>query len=128
MDLPRRAVLGMIAAIPVVGTDLTAVDSSSGAGYGEAIYGEGGYGGMPANCFIATAACGTESHEDVITLRHFRDDVLLQNRLGRLTVKTYYALSPPFAHWISRSPRRQATVRRMIVKPASRLTAAVTHD
>ena len=83
---------------------------------------------MAADCFIATAACGTDGHADVITLRRFRDDVLLQNRPGRLAVKTYYALSPPIARWISRSPRRRAAVRRLLVSPASRLTAAISDD
>lgn len=130
MDWPRRGLLSSLtglvglAGVSEAKTD-TATTTNGPRGYGVGAYGEGGYGGMPANCFIATAACGTDAHDDVVSLRGFRDDVLLQNRPGRLAVITYYALSPPIARWISRSPHRRAAVRRLIVSPASRLTTTV---
>jgi len=123
MDLSRRALMNAVSA--VVSPTPTSEAEDEPTGYGMGAYGEGGYGGMTADCFIATAACGTESHDDVVALRRFRDDVLLQTRAGHLAVKTYYALSPPIARWISRSHRRRAAVRRTIVSPASRLAAAV---
>lgn len=123
MELSRRALINIVSA--VVSSTPSTNDENETSGYGMGAYGEAGYGGMPADCFIATAACGTESHADVIALRSFRDDVLLQSRCSRFAVKTYYSLSPPIARWISRSQRRRATVRRTIVSPASRLAAAV---
>jgi len=126
MELSRRVLMNAVTSVVSPTPSSETEDQPSGFGMGA--YGEGGYGGMPADCFIATAACGTDDHDDVVALRGFRDDVLLQNRPGRLAVKTYYALSPPIARWISRSHRRRAAVRRLIVAPASRLTDAVTHD
>lgn len=132
MNWSRRGLLAAISSLVGVtgtATNETETDSTGGpSGFGMGAYGEAGYGGMTAECFIATAACGTDGHADVVALRRFRDEVLLQSRPGRLGVKTYYALSPPIARWISRSRPRQAAVRRLIVAPASRLTTAVTHD
>jgi hypothetical protein len=53
------------------------------------------------DCFIATAAYGTQMHEDVQLLRDFRDDYLLSNPPGRAFVAFYYEHSPPIAAYIS---------------------------
>lgn len=45
-------------------------------------------------CYIATMAYGDYDHPQVITLRKFRDDVLLKSMIGRLFVKLYYFISP----------------------------------
>ena len=73
-----------------------------------------------SGCFIATAACGVNSPE-VMTLRHFRDDVLLNSALGRLFVRTYYRLSPPIASLIAGSPKARCVVRNVLVRPWARL-------
>jgi hypothetical protein len=52
-------------------------------------------------CFIATAAYGSYWESHVMTLRHFRDNVLLTNGVGRYLVKQYYANSPPLADFIA---------------------------
>jgi DNA-directed RNA polymerase subunit RPC12/RpoP len=51
------------------------------------------------DCFIATATFGDPNHPDVLVLRRFRDDCLSQNWFGKLFVRLYYFLSPPFA-WV----------------------------
>ena len=52
-------------------------------------------------CFIATAAFGSKNQTDVVLLRHFRDQFLLTNPIGRLFVQTYYHYSPPIAQFIA---------------------------
>ena len=44
-------------------------------------------------CFIATAACGDHLAPDVMALSAFRDEVLLQRRMGRAFVRCYSLLS-----------------------------------
>jgi hypothetical protein len=68
-------------------------------------------GGGGGGCFIATAAFGSYIHKDVITLRNFRDSVLLKSTPGRSFVESYYRISPPIAGYISTRPHLRATVR-----------------
>jgi hypothetical protein len=58
-------------------------------------------GGGKSGCFIATAAYGSYLDPHVKVLRNFRDDVLLQSRLGTAFVKFYYKHSPPIADYIA---------------------------
>lgn len=76
-------------------------------------------------CFIATAACGTPDHDQVETLRAFRDSTLKGNTIGELFVRLYYATSPPIADWIARSSRRRSIVRSAVVRPAARLASVL---
>lgn len=62
------------------------------------IVGTGGGGG----CFIATAAYGSYMEPHVMTLRSFRDDYLLSNKLGRLFADGYYKYAPPVADFIAK--------------------------
>lgn len=52
-------------------------------------------------CFIATAAYGSYWEPHVITLRQFRDNYLLTNKLGNQLVNTYYKYSPQIANYIA---------------------------
>ena len=51
-------------------------------------------------CFIATAVYGDYEAPEVVELRKFRDNVLEKNAFGRLFIKLYYKISPPFATWL----------------------------
>ena len=71
--------------------------------------GDGGGGG----CFIASAAYGSRMAKEVDLLRNFRDNVLLNNTLGRRFVRSYYNVSPPLANYIGNHE---------ILRTATRLT------
>jgi len=77
------------------------------------------YEPMPVGdgCFIATAAYGTSTAEEIDTLRAFRDEVLLQNILGSHFVNLYYEVSPPLADFISEHEGLRTLVRELLVDP-----------
>jgi len=75
-------------------------------------------------CFIATAAYGTETAEELDTLRAFRDEVLLQNSLGSQLVALYYEVSPPVADCISEHEGLRTLVRELLVDPVAWLVEA----
>ena len=62
-------------------------------------------------CFIATAAYGTPTADQVRTLLRFRDAYLLTNRAGSAFVRAYYRLSPPVARFIEGRPLAKKMVR-----------------
>lgn len=62
-------------------------------------------------CFVATAAYGSLDEGHVVTLRRFRDDVLMTNAGGRALVDLYYASSPPMADAIRERPWARAAAR-----------------
>lgn len=72
-------------------------------------------------CFIATAACGSAGHADVLRLRAFRDRFLARSWVGRALVALYERLSPPLADWIRPRESARRRVRRWLVGPAARL-------
>lgn len=48
----------------------------------------------PSGCYIATFVYGDYNAEQVLFLRDYRDNVLLQNALGKIFVDFYYTISP----------------------------------
>jgi len=68
-------------------------------------------------CFIATAAYGTDTAEEIDILREFRDGVLLPNSLGAEFVSFYYKTSPPIADFISQNEALRTVVRVGFVDP-----------
>jgi hypothetical protein len=71
----------------------------------------------PFPCFIATAAYGTPSAEQIDVLREFRDVVLLESTVGSKFVAMYYQLSPPVADFILGSSFLRTLVREFLVDP-----------
>ena len=67
------------------------------------------------NCFIATAAFGTETAGKIDTLRSFRDRCLLTNGPGRSFVKFYYEKSPPMAEIVRSRAWLRAAVRILLL-------------
>jgi pectin methylesterase-like acyl-CoA thioesterase len=68
-------------------------------------------------CFIATAAYGTDTAKEIDILREFRDTVLLPNSLGVRFVSLYYKTSPPIAKLISHHEVLRTAVRVGFVDP-----------
>jgi len=82
-------------------------------------------GGSGEPCFLATAAYGTPASSEVGTLRRFRDEHLLTNRVGATFVRAYYRLSPPLARFIAtREPLRAAV--RAALTPVVRIAGFVS--
>jgi len=70
-----------------------------------------------SGCFIATAAYGSPTAEQIDVLREFRDVVLLESTVGTQFVALYYKLSPPIADFISGSSFLRTVVRELLVDP-----------
>jgi hypothetical protein len=66
-------------------------------------------------CFIATAAHGSALSQELVTLRAFRDRVLMDSELGRSFVEAYYTHGRVLAAWIADKPVLRAVVRVMLV-------------
>lgn len=78
-------------------------------------------------CFIATAAYGTHMAGDVRYLRAFRDQYLLQNKLGRKLVHWYYDISPPIADRLRENEFMRSVVR-IALKPLVWMSQIVVDD
>ncbi len=73
-----------------------------------------------SKCFIASAASDPLAPE-VVALKTWRDLWLRRRRGGPWLIAAYERFSPPAARFISRSPRRRAFVRVVVVAPAARV-------
>lgn len=81
------------------------------------------------NCFIATAAYGSELEPPVQFLRDFRDNVVLQSRFKKPFEKIldeYYKFSPPIAELMKRSKSFKYTMKYTVVWPFVALARATS--
>ena len=72
---------------------------------------------LKKGCFIATACYGDYDAPEVLVLRRYRDDILLNSTVGRLFVSTYYRISPPIAELISHSNSTKRVIRKYLLSP-----------
>ena len=84
----------------------------TGGGGGSSAGSDTGGGGL---CFIATAAYGSPLHPHVKVLRDFRDEYLMNNKIGRMFVGQYYKYSPSAANIIARSKPLKVIVRNHLI-------------
>jgi tetratricopeptide (TPR) repeat protein len=75
-----------------------------------------------SGCFIATAAAGDYNHPTVLQLRHFRDNTLINNSLGRRFIKSYYKNSPSIADYIRTKKVLKKAIYFLFIKPLSSFT------
>jgi len=66
------------------------------------------------NCFIASAVYGDTDMPQVVALRHYRDNHLMQHFIGRTFVAMYYKVSPPIAKVIRRYSSLRRPLRRCL--------------
>lgn len=66
------------------------------------------------NCFIATAAYGSGSVEEVMILRNFRDTRLRNNFFGEIFISFYYKISPGIANYIKNKKFLKIIVRKSL--------------
>jgi len=74
-----------------------------------------------SKCYIATAVYGSYDAHEVRILRRFRDEVLSRTMPGRAFIRTYYAVSPPFARRLENAGRVNRLVRRVLDRIVNRL-------
>jgi len=67
-----------------------------------------------SDCYIATAVYGDCGHENVITFRNFRDNVLLHSTVGKSIVDMYYQISPPLARRLYRCSGLSTILRKIV--------------
>jgi len=67
-----------------------------------------------SGCFIATVAFGDPNCSELITLRNFRDEVLIKKPIGKYIITIYYKLGPHIASLISRSKNAKLIIRRIL--------------
>ena len=77
-----------------------------------------------ARCFVVSACYGNTDCPEVVALRCFRDDVLLQSKLGAHAVDVYYRISPPLADWLRLKPFIRKLVRRCVLQPIVKMIAS----
>ena len=65
-------------------------------------------------CFIASAVYGDADAPEVMALREFRDQVLVNSIIGRWFIRSYYRVSPPIADYLIQHPRAAAVVKPLL--------------
>ena len=72
-----------------------------------------------SDCFVATAAMGTDDDQSIEELRAFRDGWLARRATGRRFIRWYYAHGPALADVIRDHEGRRLVARVLVVRPAA---------
>ena len=79
-----------------------------------------------SNCFIATAAFGNQDIIEVVTLKEFRDKILMNSIGGRLFITAYNLISPPIAFIIRQNNWLRKLTRIFLRKVVLPITKQIT--
>lgn len=72
-------------------------------------------------CFIATAVYGSPYASEVIILKEFRDNWLLNYGLGKVFVSFYYWISPPIANHIAKRNYLKSFTKTTLIIPVIKI-------
>jgi len=76
-------------------------------------------------CFIATAVYGDPGAEKIDILRSFRDEILLEKRIGKALTNLYYKVSPGIANRIAKDESLRKAVGHLVVYPITDIAKKV---
>ena len=74
-------------------------------------------------CFVATAAAGSPDAPEVLVLRRFRDEILLNTESGIRVAQIYYRIGPAMARFIESRPVMRRTIFVVLIRPASAIAS-----
>ena len=74
-----------------------------------------------SQCFVATAVMGCDDAWEVVSLRRYRDAVLVKNSFGSALIALYWKLGPSLARFIGNRQCLREFTRRFIITPLARL-------
>lgn len=66
------------------------------------------------DCFVATAVYRTNTNQELHSLRHFRDEVLLSSPAGKSLVDIYYQNGPKLSAWLKPRPQIREVIKPLI--------------
>lgn len=78
------------------------------------------------SCFVATAAYGNRLHPDVVTLRNFRDHVLVRHPFGRVLIRLYWKAGPVMAKAV-KARGISGRIARMVLQPLVLYSRNILH-
>jgi hypothetical protein len=68
-------------------------------------------------CYIATVCYGTENSEEVLTLKWYRDIVLVNKPFGRLFISLYYSISPLLSRLMVDKTKLNLKIKKYVLQP-----------
>ena len=79
-------------------------------------------------CYVATSVYGSYDCPQVWTLRRYRDYTLAETCLGRLFIRTYYAVSPTIVKWFGNAAWFKRIWRKRLDKMVAKLNSQGVED
>ncbi|MDD5021872.1 MAG: tetratricopeptide repeat protein [Endomicrobiaceae bacterium] len=70
-----------------------------------------------SGCFVATACFGNYSAPEVMVLRKFRDECLVNSKVGRIFINYYYKFGPSVANLLNQHDWMKILVRKLVLHP-----------